>query len=862
MGFNVHHSLYNSKLEVIDANYNLCLKLNLEMRKVKNMENRSFSEVVSEIIASIDELVSLSRNSETEKEMFIELALVLERIPPVFCDLRDDYKVMDTPLIRKAVESLEKEIVRAKCLIKVRNEKRRHVEAIAHDLGRSLGLVLFATVEVSTQFKMKIGELHKELMNMKFNESCSPTSTLTSTWTSTSSRTTEFVCDLRVEEIEEERISINVCDIALHLKYGNDDEFKLAVVGLKELMQSKNVDDGWLNEEGIVLILLKRLGSNKSVDQSIIIQVLRYLVWNSPASKEMMADMGPLSTLVKSLAGEEEERREAVGLLLDLCDLVNVRRRLGRVQGCIVMLVAILKGDDPIASYDARKLLDVLSGNTQNVLYMAEADYFKPMVQLLKEGSDMNKILMATGLSRMVQTEQSRASLGEEGAIEPLVQMFRTEKLEAKLSALNALHSLSGLKENVQRLINSGIVNSLLQLLFSVTSVLMTLREPAAAILARIAESELILVNHDMALQMLSLLNLSSPVIQNYLLQALNSIAAHPSGLEVRKKMVESGAIQLLCPFLMENNTKIKNGALKLLYSLSKDAPEELEESHISVILSIIPSTNCESERVFAVGILSNVPVTQKKITDMLRKANLVPILISIMNTSLANSDISTSFLSESVAALLVRFTNPFDRKLQLHSAEQGVIPLLVKLLSSASTIAQKNAATSLAQLSQNSLSLSKAKSSRWLCVPPSKDSLCEVHGRQCFTKSTFCLVKANAIPPMIQILEGEERDVDEAVLGALTTLLEDEICDNGSKYIVKMSGVQGILKALGSCHIGAQQKALWILERIFRIEEHRIKYGETTWSVLVDLAHKGDSSLKPAIAKLLVRLELFQFQD
>ena len=99
-----------------------------------------------------------------------------------------------------------------------------------------------------------------------------------------------------------------------------------------------------------------------------------------------MADMGPLSTLVKSLAGEEEERREAVGLLLDLCDLVNVRRRLGRVQGCIVMLVAILKGDDPIASYDARKLLDVLSGNTQNVLYMAEADYFKPMVQLLKEG--------------------------------------------------------------------------------------------------------------------------------------------------------------------------------------------------------------------------------------------------------------------------------------------------------------------------------------------------------------------------------------------------------------------------------------------------------------------------------------------
>lgn len=476
-------------------------------------------------------------------------------------------------------------------------------------------------------------------------------------------------------------------------------------------------------------------------------------------------------------------------------------------------------------------------------------------------GSDMNKILMATAISRMELTEQSRASLGEEGAIEPLVQMFCAEKLEAKLSALSALQSLSSLKENVQRLIGSGIVMSLLQLLFSVTSVLMTLREPAAAILAKIAESESILVNHDMALQMLSLLNLSSPVIQNHLLQALNRIAAHPSAVEVRKKMVESGAIQLLFPFLMETNPKIKTGALNLLYNLSKDAPEELGESHISVILEIIALTNSESERVFAVGILSNVPITQKKITDMLRKANLVPTLVSIMNSSLTNSNISTSLLSESVAGLLVRFTNPFDRKLQLHSAEQGVIPLLVKLLSSDSPVAQSKAATSLAQLSQNSLSLSKSRTSRWLCVPPSKDSICEVHGRQCIIKSTFCLVKANAVPPMIQILEGKEREVDEAVLSALTTLLEDEICDNGSNYIVKMSGVQAILKVLGSDHIDAQQKALWILERIFRIEEHRVQYGEPTWFVLVDLAEKGDSSLKSTIAKLLVRLELFQFQ-
>lgn len=99
-----------------------------------------------------------------------------------------------------------------------------------------------------------------------------------------------------------------------------------------------------------------------------------------------MADVEFLSTLVKSLIRDEEESREAVGLLLDLSELPAVRRRIGRIQGCIVMLVALLNGDDSVASRSAGKLLNALSSNTQNALHMAEAGYFKPLVQYLKEG--------------------------------------------------------------------------------------------------------------------------------------------------------------------------------------------------------------------------------------------------------------------------------------------------------------------------------------------------------------------------------------------------------------------------------------------------------------------------------------------
>ncbi|XAR54430.1 hypothetical protein NMG60_11029548 [Bertholletia excelsa] len=579
-----------------------------------------------------------------------------------------------------------------------------------------------------------------------------------------------------------------------------------------------------------------------------------------------MAEAAHLLTLVKSLARDAAEQREAVGLLSSLSHVMAVRRRIGRIQGCILMLVAILNGDDPAASHDAGKLLNALSSNTQNALHMAESGYFKPLVHYLKEGQDMSKILMATAISRMELTDQSKASLGKDGAIEPLVKMFNGGKLEAKLSSLNALQKLSSLKENIQRLISTGIVSSLLQLLFSVTSVLMTLREPASAILAKIAQSESILVNQDVAQQMLSLLNLSSPVIQYNLLEALNSITTHPRASKVRRKMRENGAIPLLLPFLSGNNPKIRTGALELIYNLSKDLPgeltEQLGEADLNIIINIISSPMPENERAAAVGILSNLPLSDKKATEILQKANVLPILISIMRSGFENLIPNSSKLVENVTGVFIRFTAPSDEKLQHISAELGVIPLLVKTLSKGSPIAKSRAATSLAQLSQNSFSLRKSKSPRWLCVPASAEAFCHVHDSYCSVKSTFCLVKAEAVPALIQVLEGNEREADEAVLGALATLLQDEIWESGSNYIVKTRRVQAIIKVLEQGNVKAQEKALWILERVFRVEAHRGEYGLSAQAVLIDLAQKGDPKLKSMIAKMLAQLELLQLQS
>ncbi|KAK4796937.1 hypothetical protein SAY86_029263 [Trapa natans] len=848
------------------------------------MGGRVFPELVSELQTLVDEVLSLATNSETERKGLSELSLLMERFHPILSDFRDADKVRDSSIpIRKGMESLVKDFRKAKALLGPtwRTSTTKQLEDCVHDLGRSLGLILLASLDdISTETKEKVGALHKELMGAAFSASQISSASVSSNSRPASGSETELEEEEEEEEeeeglsvIEEENFCLDNDDVVLKLKYGEDDELRLALLRFQGLIGGKSVTWDWINDQAIVPVLINRLSTCSSCKPSIrlvMIRILRTLVMLYSESKEQMADSSSLSVLVRSMARDVDERREAVGLLLFLSDLPSVRRRVGRIQGCIVMLVAILNGEDSKASCDAAMMLNALSGSTQNALHMAEAGYFKPLIQYLKEGSDMGKVLMATALSKMELTDQSKASLGEEGAIIPLVKMFSTGKLEAKLSALNALLNLSSLTENIQRLVASGIVMPLLQLLFSVTSVLMTLREPASAILARIAQSEAVLVNPEVAQQMLSLLNLSSPVIQCHLLQALNSISGHSGASRIRRKMKENGAMQLLLPFLNESNSKVRTGALELLCTLSRDSPdelvEELGEPHVNTIIKVLCSSTSENEKAAAVGLLVNLPISNKKVTDILRRADILPILVAELTSdsaTLAASENTASALAENIAGVLMRFTAPSDKKLQLLSAEHGVVPLLVKLLSWGSPVAKSRAAASLAQLSQNSPALCKSRKSRWFCVAPPSDSFCQVHENYCLVKRTLCLVKAGAISPMIQILGGKERGAHEAVLDALATLVQEEIWESGSNYLARIPGcVPAIIKVLESGTAKGQETCLSILERIFSIDEHRRQFGESAQGVLVDLSQSADSRLKSMVQRVLVQLELLQVQS
>ncbi|CAK7336566.1 unnamed protein product [Dovyalis caffra] len=362
---------------------------------MENSDSRSISELESEQQTSTEGVVSLTKNLEFDREIFTEFAVLLDKFTPIFVAIKDNEKLMDTPPVQKAVESIEKELSRAKDLIEgtCSRSSIKQIEVLTQELGRSLGLVLFASIDASTEVKQNIAALHQELMNVKFDISFTPSPSLSPSPCANHgprpSKESGFVSEqvTFINEIEEEKISLSIDDVVLQLKYGNDEEFRLALLVLSDLIRDQVIDKKWINDEDIIPILFNRLGSGKPHNRLTIIQILRILALENAENKEKMTDAVCLSVLVKSLTRDAEEGREAVGLLSELSDISAVRRRIGRIQGSIVMLVTMLNGDDPTASRDAAKLLIALSSNTQNVLHMAEAGYFKPLVHCLKEGN-------------------------------------------------------------------------------------------------------------------------------------------------------------------------------------------------------------------------------------------------------------------------------------------------------------------------------------------------------------------------------------------------------------------------------------------------------------------------------------------
>ncbi|KAI9156249.1 hypothetical protein LWI28_002978 [Acer negundo] len=420
---------------------------------------------------------------------------------------------------------------------------------------------------------------------------------------------------------------------------------------------------------------------------------------------------------------------------------------------------SIQEWKDPDASRDAQELLDNLSSLDQNVIEMAKANYFKPLLQFLSSGQEHVKLIMAETLSEVDLTNHNKLSLFREGALSPLLQMLSHGNLEMKTVAVKALQNLSSIPQNGLQMISEGAFGPLFELLYRHGLSLPSVRELVGTIIMHLAistcaqEAEHLLISivesEEDIFKLFSLISLTGPDIQTGILRTFQAICQSLSGPKVGAKLRQLSAVQVLVQLCELNNNTVRANAVKLFCCLTEDGDDSTFLEHVG----------------------------QRCIKTLLR----------IIETSSDMEEIAAS--------------------MEMHPTKGQLERMLSELF-----------AVSLSQQIRNGRR-EQPKPVRKpgvfsCCLAPAAPEMgCPAHLGICSVESSFCILEANALYPLVKMLGETDHDVYEAALEALLTLIDGEKPQNGSKLLSEANDIAPIIKLLNSTSSRLQEKTLKALE-------------------------------------------------
>ncbi|TYI11538.1 hypothetical protein ES332_A09G214400v1 [Gossypium tomentosum] len=657
-----------------------------------------------------------------------------------------------------------------------------------------------------------------------------------------------------IEEWKYRNKMITIVSIKPKLQSNDEHEVLQSLCELQDLCRERELHCEWVTFEGYIPILSGLLSAKNREVRTQALAILCNLAKDSHDNKERIAkEDDALKSIVRSLARQIKESKLALELLLQLSRSSVVRDVIGTIQGCIFLVVNMLNSDDAQASRDSKVLLDNLSFLDNNVIEMAKANFFKPLLHLLSSGPDDVRFLMAKTLSEIDLTDHHKLSLVKDGgALGPLLQLLSHEDLGMKTVAVKALQNLSSLPQNGLQMIKEGAVGPLFEILYCHSLSSPSLREQVAVVIMHLAKST------------------NSPAADDEKISLLESVSWSSSGSEIRAKLRQLPAVQVLVQLCEVTNqmVRVRASAVKFFYCLTIDGDDISFQDHvgqrcIDTLLKIIKSPTDEEEAAAAMGIISNLP-KDLQITQWLLDSGALDIIIFAFITGRNRNALSKEHGIEDAVRALCRFTVSTNKECQKKVAETGVILELTKLLVSGTPLTKQYAAVSLKQFSESSTAMSQPlkKTRAFICCFAASETGCQVHRGICTVESSFCILEANAVEPLVRMLEEGHFGAAEASLDALLTLIDNERLQNGCKVLDQVNAIPPIIKLLSSTSTKLQEKALGALERIFRLPEMKQRYATLAQMPIVDITQRGSSGMKSMAAKVLAQLNVLGEQS
>ncbi|XP_073039547.1 U-box domain-containing protein 44-like [Primulina eburnea] len=681
-----------------------------------------------------------------------------------------------------------------------------------------------------------------------------------------------------IEEWRKRNIMIRIASMKSEIQSSDEMEQLNALKKLHGYCIMSELHREWIVMEDYIPILASLLSLKSSEFRVHSLAILYSLAKDGDDNKERIGNVNHcIKYIVRSLARKVDESILALQLLLELSKsrFVNL---IGSERGCILLLVTLASSDDTRALEHAKKILDNLAHLDQNVIQMARAKYFEPLLQRLCEGPTSMQVIMAETLGEIELTDHNKLCLSREGVLKPLLNMLHNSDIDVNKAAVKALQNLSGVAQNGLQLIKEGAKDPLFELLFNHNLSFPDFRENVAKTIMHLAISTTtqkafedqisLLESEEDVFKLFSLISLTEPDMQQTLLLTFQALCKSSSGFAVRTNLRQICAVKVLIQLWEFEDLSLRENSVKLFYNLIQDGGHSTFSEHtnkkcISTLVTIIRSPTNEEELSAAVGIISRLPHDPQTYQNLLELGALKAVIDCLACRSTHASD--KKGIIENATESLCRFTVPSNLECQKKVAESGIIPDLVSLLESGTSCTKQNVAITLKQLSENTskLTFMDKKSPFFSCCLKSPETTCPLHGGICTIESSFCLLEARAVRPLLLVMDESDTRARESALDAILTLVVDgENLQKGSKILDEAGVVPKIIKTLDSSSSGMQEKALGALQRIFKLVEFRTKYGKSAEMFLVEITQRGSGIAKSLAARILVQLGVLHEQS
>ncbi|KAJ8644282.1 hypothetical protein MRB53_006030 [Persea americana] len=653
-----------------------------------------------------------------------------------------------------------------------------------------------------------------------------------------------------------------------------------------------------VTEQGLVPKIVKSLRALSTANTKAALKCLCYLANHSEDNKKAIVEAGAIRYIQKQFR-REEAQPDAIAVLVELSENEEFAKEIGNTKDCIPYLVSLLQNRNPDVSQKAERVVENLSFNTHFVIKMAEAGYFQPFLARFNQGPLETQALMATQLVQMQLSEERVKVFENKQFVSALVRVLSSSSPAYRSACLQCIKKLSAYPTMAKWfLAETATIPALLSHISFVSSD-PHWRKTATEILTSLIEPIQLsdfesnpnlqevqsLYNIGVFLDFVTAETSDSQTKVQFLLLLL----AIGNKSKVAQELIRSNeaAITRLFSSLEGSQQEVIQHTLKLIYCIAEDhpagtplPPSPAKESSINALVTILTSSPAVQDRSVAAGIISKLPADDPTVDHILCRSEALKAIRGVICTADSSSlDFAGSqagSLLENALAALIRYTEPSKPELRRQLSELELYPSLIRVLSNGSSRAKQWAATALARLSQPTVlpatEMADTPPSLWLsrllpipfwcCGSPAAaihwSNSCPVHGLACSSRDTFCLVKADAVRPLVQALT--ETDAAEAALLALETLLNDQsTLSRAASTIVENQGVSAILDVLERGSLPAKSKALDLFQKISQHVDIRRQFRRSE-SVLIQLLQ--DDVLKKKAALVLSEMDVISKQS